>query len=97
MTLEEFMDEWHRQANEYGAGLTSEQREIAEQAWEIATQAAREACAKACDDEAKAIRREGEGCTNAQYDWMADGAERCAETLRSNGGNHRPPAGGPVD
>jgi hypothetical protein len=42
------------------------------------------ASAKACDDEAKEIRREGEGCTNAQYDWMADGAERCADTLRSN-------------
>ena len=46
-------------------------------------EATREACAKSCDDEAKAIRREGEGSTNAQYDWMADGAERCAETLRT--------------
>lgn len=44
----------------------------------------REACAKECDEEAEAIRREGQGCTNARYDWMADGAERCAEALRSN-------------
>jgi hypothetical protein len=46
MTLEEFLDEWHRQANEYGASLTRDQRDIAEQAWLIATQQEREACAK---------------------------------------------------
>lgn len=57
---------------------------FAREAWNAAIAEGREACAKACDDEAEAIRREGEGSTNAQYDWMADGAERCAETLRSN-------------
>ena len=45
MTLEEFLDEWHRQANEYGASLTRDQRDIAEQAWLIATQQEREECA----------------------------------------------------
>lgn len=49
MTLEEFLDEWHRQANEYGASLTRDQRDIAEQAWLIATQQEREACARACE------------------------------------------------
>lgn len=44
MTLEEFLDEWHRQANEYGASLTQDQRDIAEQAWLIATQQERDAC-----------------------------------------------------
>ena len=46
MTLEDFLDEWHRQANEYGASLTRDQRDIAEQAWLIATQQEREACAE---------------------------------------------------
>ena len=50
MTLEEFLDEWHRQANEYGGSLTSDQRDIAEQAWLVATQQEREACATICDE-----------------------------------------------
>lgn len=50
MTLEEFLDEWHRQANEYGASLTQDQRDIAEQAWLIATQKEREACAEIADE-----------------------------------------------
>lgn len=50
MTPEEFLDEWHRQANEYGASLTRDQRDIAEQAWLIATQQEREACAMVCEE-----------------------------------------------
>lgn len=42
------------------------------------------ACVKACEAEAAAIRKEGAGCHDGRYDWMADGAERCAEALRSN-------------
>lgn len=34
--LEAFFAEWHRQANEYGASLTREQRDCAEEAWHAA-------------------------------------------------------------
>ncbi len=43
--------------------------------------AERERCAQACRDEAASIRAEGEGCTNGQYDFMADGAERAADAI----------------
>ena len=80
-------DEWWEKPTDgwyLGRMATDDEKRYAQVAWEEATKAEREACAKTCEDEAKAIRREGEGSTNAQYDWMADGAERCAEALRSN-------------
>jgi len=49
-------------------------------AWRLATVAAQ----NACKEEAAAIRKEGVGSQDGRYDWMADGAERCAEVLRSN-------------
>ena len=83
MTLKEFLDEWHRQANEYGASLTRDQRDIAEQAWLIATQQEREACAKVCD-EIEDDYREREGRLYAELKTDAQtGASDCAYRIRA--------------
>jgi hypothetical protein len=42
----------------------------------------RESVAQLCDEEATRIRKEGEGCKDGRYDWMADGIEALADTLR---------------
>lgn len=42
----------------------------------------REAIAQLCAEEAANMRKEGEGCRDARYDWMAQGAEALADTLR---------------
>lgn len=73
MTLEEFLDEWHRQANEYGGSLTRDQRDIAEQAWLVATQQERETCAKVCEE-------------HARESWDHEGgALVCADRIRARG------------
>ena len=77
MTLEDFLDEWHRQANEYGASLTRDQRDIAEQAWLIATQQEREACAIT----AWSI---GMDLHQKQFDAREVGAS-CASAIRARG------------
>ena len=50
--------------------------------WQAATAAERERCAKVCEEEAQILSDIGEGCTTGQYDYMADGAERCADAIR---------------
>ena len=85
MTLKEFLDEWHRQANEYGASLTRDQRDIAEQAWLIATQQEREACAKSCE-EIEDDYRERESLRYAELKTDAQtGASDCAHRIRARG------------
>lgn len=42
----------------------------------------REAIAQLCAEGAADMRKEGEGCRDARYDWMAQGAEALADTLR---------------
>jgi hypothetical protein len=42
----------------------------------------REAIAQLCTEEAANMRKQGEGCRDARYDWMAQGAEALADTLR---------------
>lgn len=83
--LNDELERIYREANDIPAGkrapLTTE---AVFKAMRAAITTEREACAKVCDDEAKAMRREGEGSHGAQYDWMAEGAERCADELRAN-------------
>jgi Lar family restriction alleviation protein len=42
----------------------------------------REELARICDEEAARTRKEGEGCHDARYDWMAQGIEAVADTFR---------------
>lgn len=47
MTFDEFVTEWRKHdVREYGSGVPQEAIDMSEQAWEIATAAEREACAK---------------------------------------------------
>ena len=83
MTLEDFLDEWHRQANEYGGSLTQEQRDIAEQAWQIATEQEREACAKVCEKRQDIYEVNG-------FFREFTAARACAEAVRARGHRNAP-------
>ena len=45
----------------------------------------REACAKACEDEAAEFRSQKEGCRDARYDWKEDAAMECSLAIRARG------------
>ena len=45
----------------------------------------REACAKACEDEAAEFRSQKEGCRDARYDWKEDAAMECSLAIRKRG------------
>ena len=45
----------------------------------------REACAKACEDEAAEFRSQKEGCRDARYDWKEDAAMECSIAIRARG------------
>lgn len=42
----------------------------------------REAIAQLCDEEAKEMKRQGDGCKDGRHEWMAQGVEALADTLR---------------
>lgn len=48
MTFDEFVAEWRRQVREYGSGVPQEAIDMAEQAWEVATEAERVAAELRC-------------------------------------------------
>ena len=66
-TFRDFMARRYCEAEEFA--------NIAEEAWELATLAEREACAKLCDEQA-----ESESIEPFQY-----GAEACAKAIRERG------------
>lgn len=57
MTFDEFVTEWRKQVREYGSGVPQEAIDMAEQAWEIATAAEREACEIAKESEREACAK----------------------------------------
>jgi len=63
-TFEEFAAEWFRQVTENGDSVSQEAIDMAQQAWEIATNAEREACAKLAEDRHDAWER-GDGLNDA--------------------------------
>ena len=52
---------------------------------ESAVASEREACAKLCDDEAEQFMQCAGSMTTGAYDWKADVATDCAESIRARG------------
>ena len=50
--------------------------------------AAYERAAQVCIETAAELRRCADGCTDGRYDWKADGADDCADSIRALGRQH---------
>lgn len=81
-TFKDFMARRYAEAAEYASGVTRGQIDIAEEAWELATLAEREECAKACEKYGASLNNEWNQSLGVAGD-LVETCEECAEAIRA--------------